>query len=69
MKQYPFSQTGGVRIGEGLDAFYATWPFAALYASENELLLAYPCRIDRFPKSSIRRLRREPSVLLDILGT
>lgn len=58
MSPHPFSQTGGVLIGEGLYAFNASWPFATLFATETGLSLSYPFRVDIFPRASIRRLSR-----------
>jgi hypothetical protein len=53
-----FSQTGGIRIGEGLIAFNATWPFATLSATERELRLRFLFRDYAFPRASIQKLSR-----------
>jgi hypothetical protein len=53
-----FSQTGGIRIGGGLIAFNATWPFATLYLTESDLQLRFLYRDYRFPKASIQKLSR-----------
>jgi hypothetical protein len=54
-----FSQTGGVRIGEGLIAFNATWPLATLLATDTELRLKFFFKDYVFPKSSILRLSKQ----------
>ena len=51
-----FVQTGGVRIGEGLIAFNATWPFAKLGVGDEKLTLTCFWKQWVFPKGSIRRL-------------
>ena len=63
MAEVPFSQTGGVRLGEGLFAFNATWPFATLSATQSELSLSSPLRVHTFPRGSIQRLKRHHGVL------
>jgi hypothetical protein len=57
-----FSQTGGTRIGGGLIAFNATWPFATLYLYESELHLRFFYKDYKFPKTSIQRLRRHHGI-------
>jgi hypothetical protein len=54
-----FSQTGGVRIGDGaFAALNVTWPFASLKVTESELTLSCFRKEWIFPKSSLRRLSR-----------
>lgn len=54
-----FTQTGGIRIGEGLfRAFNASWPFAQLVVNPKEIHLSCFSYDYSFPKESICRLSR-----------
>ena len=53
-----FRQIGGAR----LDGFNATWPFATLSATREELRLACLGRDYTFPRQSIRGLRRHRGI-------
>lgn len=57
-----FSFRGGVRIGENLRAFNATWPFATLRASDSELKITYFFAQKTFPKASILKLSQYKGV-------
>ncbi len=54
---------GGVRIGEGLVAFNATWPFAKIRIGESEIRLA--CLFEEwiFPKNSVRCISSHSGLL------
>jgi hypothetical protein len=57
-----FSQIGGVRIGPGLIAFNATWPFARFTVTNSELRLSCFFQDWTFPRASIRRLSRHEGI-------
>jgi hypothetical protein len=54
-----FTQTGGIRVGEGIfDAFNAKWPFAHLTITPKQVHLSCFSYQYSFPRDSIRRLSR-----------
>jgi len=58
-----FTQTGGIRIGEGIfSAFNASWPFARLLISPKQVCLSCFSYQYSFPKESVRRLSRHRGV-------
>lgn len=58
-----FVQTGGVRIGEGLLAFNASWPFAKLEVGDENLTLTCLWKKWTFAKRSIRRLSEHQGIV------
>ena len=62
MEHERFSQTGGLRIGEGLFALNATWPFATLSATPVELTVSSPFGVHTIPRKSIQRLKKHHGI-------
>jgi hypothetical protein len=59
-----YSQVGGLRIGRGLSALNATWPFAKLKVGTVGLEIMSDLGRYEFPKSSIRKHIIEAEFLL-----